>query len=88
MNKNSAPSEKLTPAEAKRLEQFVTKNGGQLEARRLFGNCAPATLSRTAHRHTAPSALLLPYLIEHKIVIGPRIKELCPDYVQPQPQTA
>lgn len=60
-------SKKLTPAEAQRLEQFVDKNGGQLEARKLFG-CTPATLSRTANRHTAPSPLLRDKFVEHGIV--------------------
>lgn len=58
---------KLTPAEAKRLEQFVNKSGGQIKASLIFG-VAPATLSRTANRHTAPSPLLHDKLVENGIV--------------------
>lgn len=60
----------LTPAEAKALEDFVEKNGGQIEASRLLGNIAPATLSRTSNRHTAPSPLLRQKLVENGIIKG------------------
>jgi len=57
----------LTPAEAKHLEQFVNKSGGQIKASLLFG-VAPATLSRTVNRHTGPSPLLRKELVNHGIV--------------------
>jgi hypothetical protein len=58
---------KLTPAEAKALEQFIQKNGGQIAAGAFFG-IAPSTLSRTANRHTAPSPLLRKQLVNVGIV--------------------
>lgn len=57
----------LTPAEAKRLEQFVDKNGGQVTTSVLLG-CAPATLSRNVNRRTAPSALFREKLKEVGVV--------------------
>ena len=54
---------KLTPAEAKRLEQFVEKSGGQVKASILL-EVAPETLSRSINRHTAPSTLLRSKLAE------------------------
>lgn len=44
----------LTPAEAKRLEQYVEKQGGQMQVAVLLG-VSITTLSRTANMHTAPS---------------------------------
>lgn len=58
---------KLTPAEAKSLEKFVDAQGGQVKASLMFG-VAPATLSRTANRHTAPSPLLRDKLLENGII--------------------
>lgn len=57
----------LTPAEAKRLEQFVDKSGGQVKASIIL-EVAPETLSRSINRHTAPSTLLRKELIKRKIV--------------------
>lgn len=59
--------DKLTPAEAKRLEQFVTKSGGQVKASIIL-DVAPETLSRSINRHTAPSTLLRKELVKRKIV--------------------
>lgn len=58
---------KLTPAEAKSLEQFVEKKGGQVKASIVL-EVAPETLSRTINRHTAPSALLRSKLVKHKVL--------------------
>ena len=55
--KNNRHTPKLTPAEVKRLEQFINKNGGQIRAGMLFG-VTDATLSRNIHGHTAPSPML------------------------------
>lgn len=60
-------AEKLTPAEAKRLEQFVDRSGGQVKASVIFG-CTPTTLSRSANRRTGPSPLLRDKLVEKGIV--------------------
>ena len=57
----------LTPAEAKRLEQFVNRSGGQVKASLLFG-VAPATLSRNVNRRTSPSPMLRQKLVEVGIV--------------------
>lgn len=58
---------KLTPAEAKRLEQYVDENGGQVKASIILG-VAPWTLSRTANRHTGPSPMLVGKLVEIGVV--------------------
>jgi hypothetical protein len=58
---------KLTPAEARRLEQFVNDSGGQVRASILLG-VAPSTLSRNTNRRTAPSPLLRKNLVEAGIV--------------------
>lgn len=58
---------KLTPAEAKNLEQFIKKSGGQILASMIFG-VAPSTLSRTANRHTSPSPMLHAKFVENGIV--------------------
>ena len=58
---------KLVPAEAKRLEQYIEKSGGQPKASLFFG-VAISTLSRTVNRHTAPSPLLREKLVEIGIV--------------------
>lgn len=58
---------KLTPAEAKRLEQFVTASGGQVKASILL-DVAPETLSRTINRHTSPSTMFRKVLVEHKVL--------------------
>ena len=50
-------TKKLSTAEAKALEQFINRNGGQASAGAFFG-IAPSTLSRAVNRHTAPSPLL------------------------------
>lgn len=58
---------KLTLDEAKRLVKFVDENGGQIEAAGTLG-VTPATLSRTANRHTAPSPLLRSNLVEKGVL--------------------
>lgn len=57
----------LTPAEATRLEQFISNCGGQIKASILFG-VALSTLSRNINRHTAPSPMLRDKLIGAGIV--------------------
>ena len=64
---NNRHAAKLTPAEAKRLEQHVNKGGGQIKAGALFG-VTPATISRNVNRHTAPSPMLRKALVEAGIV--------------------
>lgn len=58
---------KLTPAEARRLEQHVEKCGGQIKAAGLLG-VTPATISRNANRHTAPSPMLRDKLVEVGVI--------------------
>ena len=58
---------KLTINEAKLLEKFIDKKGGQVPACLLF-NVAPSTLSRNVNRHTAPSPMLRDKLVECGIV--------------------
>lgn len=65
--KNSQYAAKLESAEAKRLEQFVNKSGGQIKASAILG-VTPATLSRNANRHTAPSPMLRKALVEAGII--------------------
>ena len=57
----------LTVVEAKRLVQYIDKQGGQVRASIILG-CAPATLSRDIHRHYAPSSLLRSKLVEVGVV--------------------
>ena len=66
-NMNKKMVTKLNTAEARRLEQFVNKSGGQVKASIILG-VAPATLSRNINRHTAPSALLRTKLAEIGVV--------------------
>lgn len=58
---------KLTPAESRRLEQFVDKVGGQNKAS-LILHVSTGTLSRSANRRTAPSNMLRDKLVEQGIV--------------------
>jgi len=65
---------KLTPAEAKRLEQYIDNRGGQIKASILFG-VAPATLSRNINRHTAPSPMLRDKLIGAGVIKQQPLKQ-------------
>lgn len=68
--------EKLTPAEATRLEEYVAANGGAVKCQDILG-VAPATISRNINLHTAPSPLLREKLVEKGIIKAPKkVKEL------------
>ncbi len=58
---------KLTPAEAKRLEQYIDKNDGQVKVGGLL-SVTVTTLSRTVNRHTAPSPMLREKLVEAGVI--------------------
>lgn len=60
--KTKRHTQKLTNAEAQRLEQFINKNGGQIKVGETFG-VTPATLSRNINQHTAPSPMLRKALV-------------------------
>jgi hypothetical protein len=65
--KNNRHAAKLSPAEARNLEQFTEKHGGQIAAGALFG-VSPATISRNVNRHTSPSPMLRKALVENGII--------------------
>ena len=65
--KNNRHAQKLSPAEARRFEQYVYKGGGQIKVGASFG-VTPATVSRNVNRHTAPSPMLRKALIEAGII--------------------
>lgn len=58
---------KLTPAEAKRFEQYVENHGGQIRAAGLLG-ITPATISRNVNRHTHPSPMLRDKLVQAGVI--------------------
>ena len=64
---NFKDAEKLTTAEAKNLEQYVTAHGGQVKICGFFG-VSPTTLSRTVNQRTAPNPTFRKKLSEIGVV--------------------
>ncbi len=65
--KKSSYVVKLTDAEAKRLAQYIKKNGGGKKVGELFG-VDPCTLSRTLNQRTAPSPMLRSKLADVEVI--------------------
>lgn len=64
---NNRYSDKLTPAETKRLEHAIRENGGQVKLAAAF-NVTPATVSRILNRHNSPSNQLRQKLVDVGVI--------------------